>query len=40
VLTGRANFPCTIQRIRPVDVGRLKAVQQEQRRIEAEPRPS
>jgi hypothetical protein len=40
VLTGRANFPCTIQRIRPVDVGRLKAVQKEQRRIEAEPRPS
>lgn len=40
VLTGRNNVPCTIQRIRPVDVGKLKAVQQEQRQIETEPRPS
>jgi hypothetical protein len=38
VLTGRNNLPCTITRIRPVDVGRLKAVQQEQRKIEAQPR--
>lgn len=38
VLTGRGSFPCTITRIRPVDVTRLKAVQQEQRQIRAEPR--
>jgi hypothetical protein len=38
VLTGRNNLPCTITRIRPVDVGRLKAVQQEQRKIETRPR--
>jgi len=40
VLTGRHDLPCTIQRIRPVDVGKLKALQQEQRQISAEPRPS
>lgn len=40
VLTGQGQFPCTITRIRPVDVGKLKAVQQEQRKIEAQPRPS
>lgn len=40
VITGRNNIPCTIQRIRPVDVGRLKAVQQQQRQIKTEPRPS
>lgn len=38
VLTGRNDFPCTITRIRPVDVARLKEVQQEQRQIKAEPR--
>jgi len=40
VITGRNNMPCTIQRIRPVDVGKLKAVQQEQRQVKAEPRQS
>jgi len=40
VITGRNSFPCTIQRIRPIDVGKLKAVQQEQRQIRTEPRPS
>ncbi|WP_424683053.1 DUF6491 family protein [Frateuria sp. YIM B11624] len=40
VITGRNNIPCTIQRIRPVDVSRLKAVQQQQRQIKTEPRPS
>ena len=40
VITGRNNIPCTIQRIRPIDVGKLKAVQQEQRQIKTEPRPS
>lgn len=40
VITGRNNMPCTIQRIRPVDVGKLKAVQQEQRQVKTEPRQS
>jgi hypothetical protein len=40
VVIDRNTFPCTIHRIRPVDVGKLKAVQQEQRKIESEPRPS
>lgn len=40
VLTGPAEVPCTIAKIRPVDVAKLKAVQQEQRKIEAEPRPA
>ncbi|MEI7035537.1 DUF6491 family protein [Fulvimonas yonginensis] len=40
VLTGRNDFPCTITRIRPVDVAKLKAVQQEQRTIQVQPRRS
>lgn len=40
VITGRNQLACTIRQIRPVDVGKLKALQQEQRRIQAEPRPS
>lgn len=40
VITGRNNLPCAIQQIRPIDVGKLKAVQQEQRQIQTEPRPS
>lgn len=38
VLTGRRNFPCTITRIRPVDVKLLKLAQQKQRQIESAPR--
>jgi hypothetical protein len=38
VITGRNNLSCTIRQIRPVDVGKLRAVQQEQRQITAEPR--
>ncbi|MCX7512770.1 DUF6491 family protein [Frateuria hangzhouensis] len=38
VVTGRNQLRCTIQQIRPVDLGKLEAVQQEQRQIEAEPR--
>jgi hypothetical protein len=38
VLTGHGQFPCTITRIRPIDVAKLKAVQQEQRQIQAQPR--
>lgn len=38
VLTGHGQFPCTITRIRPVDVSRLKALQQEQQQIQAQPR--
>jgi hypothetical protein len=38
VITGRNQLACTIRQIRPVDVGKLKALQQEQRRIRAEPR--
>lgn len=38
VLTGRQNFPCTITQIRPVDLKRLKAVQQQQREIKSQPR--
>ncbi|UGB38370.1 DUF6491 family protein [Frateuria soli] len=38
VVTGRSQLACTIRQIRPVDVGRLKALQQEQRRVTAEPR--
>ena len=38
VLTERRDFPCTITRIRPVDVKRLKATQEAQRRIETAPR--
>jgi hypothetical protein len=39
VIIDRNTFPCTIQKIRPVDVARLKAVQQ-QREVRTEPRPS
>jgi hypothetical protein len=38
VLTGYRNFPCTIVQIRPVDVKKLKAVQQQQRQIRSEQR--
>lgn len=38
VVTGRNELACTIKQIRPVDVARLKAVQQEQRQVTAEPR--
>jgi hypothetical protein len=40
VIIDRNTFPCTIQKIRPVDVARLKAVQQQQREVRTEPRPS
>jgi hypothetical protein len=40
VIIDRNTFPCTIQKIRPVDVARLKAVQQEQREVRTEPRQS
>lgn len=38
VLTGRGFPPCTIAQIRPIDVTRLKAVQQAQRQIQLQPR--
>jgi hypothetical protein len=38
VLTGRRDLPCTITQIRPIDVKRLKAHQQEQRKIGTAPR--
>lgn len=38
VLTGPGNFPCTITQIRPVDVSRLRAAQQAQRKIDERPR--
>ena len=38
VLTGRKLFPCTITRIRPLDIKRMKAAQQERRTINAQPR--
>lgn len=38
VLTRRNSFPCTITRIRPLDVKSLKVAQQAQRRIDSEPR--
>lgn len=40
VLTGRGYMPCTITRIRPVDVKLLRIKQEAQRKIDAEPRPS
>ena len=40
VLTGRRDFPCTIGEIRPVDLGKLKAVEHEQRKIQAADRPA
>lgn len=38
VLTGRGNFPCTITHIRPLDVRQLRATEQAQRQIKAQPR--
>jgi len=38
VLVGRGYVPCTITRIRPVDVARLKIEQAKQRKVETEPR--
>ena len=38
VLTGRRYMPCTIMRIRPVNVKQLKVAQEAQRKINAEPR--
>ncbi|OOG43713.1 DUF6491 family protein [Rhodanobacter sp. C05] len=38
VLTGRNGYPCTITQIRPIDVGRLRAAQQAQRKIDEKPR--
>ncbi|MEO7068448.1 MAG: DUF6491 family protein [Rhodanobacter sp.] len=38
VLTG-SPIACTIKQIRPVDVGRLRVLQQEQHKIESKPRP-
>lgn len=38
VLTGRHDLPCTITRIRPVDVKRVKASEVERRKVEEKPR--
>jgi hypothetical protein len=38
VLTGRRYMPCTIMRIRPVDVKQLRVTQEAQRKINAQPR--
>ena len=38
VLTGRRYIPCTIMRIRPVNVKQLRIAQEAQRKINAEPR--
>lgn len=38
VLTGRGYIPCTISRIRPLDVAKLKIEQAKQREVEVEPR--
>jgi hypothetical protein len=38
VITGRSQLACTIRRIRPVDVARLRALQQEPRQVTTEPR--
>jgi hypothetical protein len=40
VITGRRDFPCTIGEIRPVDLGKLKSVEHEQRKIQAADRQS
>ena len=40
VLTGRNNFPCTITKIRSLDVSRVKAAQKMRRDIRSEPRPA
>lgn len=37
IIAGR-SIPCTISQIRPVDVGRLKAIQHEQRKVETQER--
>lgn len=39
ILTGRGNVPCTITQIRPIDVSKLKAAREAQRKIEERPRP-
>ena len=39
ILTGRGNVPCTITQIRPIDVSKLKAAREAQRKIEEKPRP-
>ncbi len=38
VLTQRGNVPCTISRIRPVDLKGMKAAEEEKRQIRSEPR--
>lgn len=38
VLTLRGDVPCTISRIRPVDVKRMKAAAEQRRQIHSEPR--
>jgi hypothetical protein len=38
VITGRRNFPCTITRIRPVDVKKLKQAEVQRRTVEEKPR--
>ncbi|MEO8779335.1 MAG: DUF6491 family protein [Rhodanobacter sp.] len=38
VLTGRRYMPCTIMRIRPINVKQLRVAQEAQRKINAEPR--
>lgn len=38
VLTGRNDFPCRITQIRPLDLTHLKATEQRQRQIQAQPR--
>lgn len=40
VYTGRRYIPCTIMKIRPVDVSRLKIEQAKQREVDTEPRPA
>ncbi len=39
VLTQRSYVPCTISRIRPVDVKGMKAAAEQKRQIRSEPRP-
>lgn len=38
VLTPRGFVPCTISQIRPLDVKRMKALEQQKRQIRSEPR--
>ena len=38
IFAGHAGYPCTIRQIRPVDMTKLKAVQQQQRQIQVQPR--